>query len=81
MVGQFGDMICLHGVYVQPSNADNWLEYYIFLRPWGTRWEDVEAADTSEMVYSDMMPMHYYEWYLPLVEAGEAMPGNFDGLN
>ena len=81
MVGQFGDMICLHGVYVQPSNADNWLEYYIFLRPWGTRWEDVEAADTTDMIYSDMMPINYYDWYLPLIEAGEAMPDTFDGLN
>ncbi len=43
-------------------------DYSIFLRPWGVRWDDVEAAEP------DVLPYFYYDWYLPLIEAGEAMP-------
>ena len=28
-------------------------------------WDDVRSADTSEMLYEDMMPLHYEDWYLP----------------
>ena len=73
--GGFDELICIRGRYAQPTNADNWIEYYIFLRPWGTRWEDIEAGDTSGMIYpDDMMPLNYTDWYLPLIEAGEEMP-------
>lgn len=73
----FGDMIVLHGTYTNPSDTADWLEYYIFLRPWGVRWDDVASADTSEMLYTDMMPIHYDDWYLPLIEANEPMPDEF----
>ena len=32
------------------------------------------------MIYDDMMPRHYKDWYMPLVEAGKPMPADFDGL-
>lgn len=77
----FGDMIVLHGYYTSPNNSDNWFEYYIFLRPWGVRWEDVATADTTYMLYTDMMPVRYSDWYLPLIEANAPMPDDFDGLH
>lgn len=43
-------------------------EYYIFLRPWGLRWTDLELASQEDL------PYYYYDWYLPLIEAGEALP-------
>ena len=36
----------------------------IYLRPWGSRWPGSE----------DEKPYYYESWYLPLIEAGEAMP-------
>ena len=79
--GGFDELICIRGRYAQPTNADNWIEYYIFLRPWGTRWEDIESGDTSGMIYpDDMMPLNYTDWYLPLIEAGKPMPDGFEGL-
>ena len=79
--GGFDELICIRGRYSQPSDENNWIEYYIFLRPWGTRWEDIESGDTSGMIYpGDMMPINYTDWYLPLIEAGEPMPYAFEGL-
>ena len=43
------------------------LIYYV-LRPWGMLWDDVARADTGEMLYEDMMPSHYEDWYLPQLE-------------
>ncbi len=63
------------------ETADNWVDYYIFLRPWGMDWEDVRTGDMSAMPYENMLPRHYEDWYLPLIEAGEPMPGDFSGLN
>ena len=80
--GGFPDLLCIRGRYSQPSDDSNWIDYYIFLRPWGTRWEDIESGDTSGMLYpNDMMPLNYSSWYLPLIEAGKAMPDNFEGLD
>ena len=39
--------------------------YDIYLRPWGTYWDDVTEED---------LPYYYYDWYLPLIESGESMP-------
>ena len=80
MVSEFADMLCIDGKYVDPENPDNSLEYMIFLRPWGMRWDDVAAADTTNMICDDMTPIAYNNWYLPLIEAGEPMPDSFDGL-
>jgi hypothetical protein len=79
--GGFDDLICIQGRYEQPSNANNWIRYQIYLRPWGTRWEDIETGDISGMPYDDMMPFNYDSWYLPLIEAGKPMPESFEGLN
>ena len=78
----FEDMICIDGTYEDPSNEDNYYDYYVFLRPWGMYWEDVRNADTSECLYDEMMPAYYDDWYLPLINRGvTAMPDSYaDGL-
>ena len=80
MVSEFADMLCIDGKYIDPENAENSFEYMIFLRPWGMRWDDVAAADTTYMICDDMTPIEYTNWYLPLIEAGEPMPDSFEGL-
>ena len=75
---QFDGMIWINGRYTQPGNPENWINYHIYIRPWGTRWEDVKNADTSNMIYSDMMPLEYENWYLPKIEAGLDMPDSFE---
>ena len=47
------------------ENGDDQFTYDIFLRPWGTSWDDAKAED---------LPYYYHDWYLPLIEAGEPMP-------
>lgn len=42
----------------------------MYLRPWGTEWEDVRNGDTSGCIYGDMMPVRYDDWYAPLLEQG-----------
>ena len=44
------------------ENGDDSFHYQMFLRPWGTYWDDVDET---------ALPYLYYEWYLPLIEAGE----------
>lgn len=39
--------------------------YKVYLRPWGTVWDDLDES---------YYPENYYNWYLPLVEDGAAMP-------
>jgi len=80
MMSSFEEMLCISGRYVQPTDENSWIEYYIFLRPWGMKWDDVQNGDMSDMIYTDMMPVEYENWYLPLIEAGEPMPESFDGL-
>lgn len=77
-VSEFEDMICLMGTYVDPNNGDNTFDYIFVLRPWGMKWDDVEAADTRYSLYEDMMPGGYEGWYLPLLEAGlQKAPASF----
>ena len=70
IVSQFENTICIGGEYVDPDNADDWFDYYIILRPWGTEWEDIRNADTTNLPYDDMMPLSYDSWYLPLIRSG-----------
>lgn len=77
-ISQFGDMIEIEGRYEDPEDEDNHIDYYIFLRPWGTEWEDVRNGDTEPCIYDDMMPLYYDEWYIPLLDMGAAMPATFD---
>lgn len=75
--GEFADLICITGVYTDAGNSANKCTYCIFLRPWGAEWEDLRTADTSAMPYPDMLPLHYNDWYLPLIGKGEKMPDTF----
>ena len=58
----FDDVICIGGYY---ENGEDEFYYEIYLRPWGTYWDDVDASS---------LPDYYDSWYLPLIEAGESMP-------
>ena len=58
----YGDMIHIDGDY---ENGGDAFHYDIYLRPWGTYWVDVDEED---------LPNLYDSWYLPLIEAGAAMP-------
>ena len=69
---RFANSIIISGRYVDPENEGSWFDYNIFLRPWGTRWDDMDA---------DMIPYYYDSWYLPLIDADEAMPDLFEGLD
>ncbi|MBQ7473751.1 MAG: zinc ribbon domain-containing protein [Oscillospiraceae bacterium] len=81
MVSALESMLFISGHYIDPENTNNSLDYYIIMRPWGMRWEDAASADTSEMLFADLMPFQYKNWYLPLIEAGEPMPDEFGGLS
>lgn len=63
----YDDMICIDGDY---ENGDDEFHYEIYLRPWGTTWDDVD---------SDMQPASYSDWYLPLIESGKALPSCIGG--
>jgi len=76
-VSHFDHMVEIEGWYEDPENPDNGFYYCIYLRPWGVEWEDVREGDTSGCIYSDMMPLYYDDWYLPLLEKGEPMPDTF----
>ena len=58
----YPDMICIEGYY---ENGEDSFYYDIYLRPWGTYWDDMAEEDR---------PYYYDSWYLPLIEAGEPMP-------
>ncbi len=79
MFRNYEGFVVISGRYSE--SEEDWVDYYIFLRPWGMDWEDVRNGDMSEMIYTDMMPKHYDDWYLPLIRAGKPMPDDFDGLN
>lgn len=71
-VSQYDHMICIDGTYEDPEN-DGGFDYKICLRPWGMDWEDVAADD------AEMLPYYYASWYLPAIQAGEAMPDVIGG--
>ena len=58
----YPNMIHIGGYY---ENGDDAYTYDIYLRPWGTYWDDVTEED---------LPYYYSDWYLPLIEAGEPLP-------
>ena len=61
----YDELIKIDGWY---EDADGSFHYSIYLRPWGTLWDDVAADDPDDL------PYYYESWYLPLVEAGKSMP-------
>ena len=62
------DLIYINGFY---EDGEDEYTYDIYLRPWGLYWDDMEE---------DQLPESYYDWYLPMIEAGEFMPGSFNAV-
>ena len=58
----YEDLIRIDGWY---ESGDDEFYYEIYLRPWGTSWDDMEE---------DSRPALYSSWYVPLIEAGKSMP-------
>ncbi len=65
----FSDMVVAELAYSDDNGIFNSV---IYLRPWGQKWDDVREKTP------ELMPYHYDSWYLPLVEAGSQMPGEFE---
>lgn len=66
----YDNLICIDGWY---EDGDGSFHYAMYLRPWGTLWDDI-AADSP-----DNLPYYYESWYLPLIEAGKSMPDTLGG--
>lgn len=62
----YDNLIVIDGWY---EKGDDSYKYELYLRPWGYLWDDVDE---------DSLPYYYTSWYLPLIEAGEAMPDSID---
>lgn len=60
---EYDNMISISGTIWDEEGGS--YEYHVVLRPWGQTWDEVEE---------DLLPEHYTDWYLPLVEAGESAP-------
>lgn len=65
-VSDFDHIICINGHYDDPVNEGGF-DYYIYLRPWGMDWADLEAVDENNLPSS-------YEWYMAAIDAGQPMP-------
>lgn len=75
-VHTFDHMICISG-RAEDENG-GWVRFRLYLRPWGTDWEDVRTGDTSGCLYRNMLPPDYDSWYAPLLARGVAdMPDSF----
>lgn len=75
-VHMFDHMICISG-RAEDENG-GWVRFRLYLRPWGTDWEDVRTGDTSGCLYRNMLPPDYDSWYAPLLARGVAdMPDSF----
>ena len=74
----YENLICIEGSYKDPDDFFSGYDYKIYLRPWGMDWTDIEEDQP------DNLPAHYYDWYLPAIEAGSGMPdvigGDYGGL-
>ena len=58
----YDDTIWIDGDY---ENGDDEFHYDIYLRPWGSYWDDMEEQ---------ARPNLYADWYLPMIDAGKSMP-------
>ena len=47
------------------ESKDGEYHYDFYLRPWGTKWDDMEQSQR---------PASYDSWYLPMINANKAMP-------
>ncbi len=74
----YENLICIEGSYKDPEDFFSGYDYKIYLRPWGLDWADIETDQP------DNLPSHYYDWYLPAIQAGAKMPdvigGDYGGL-
>ena len=61
----YEDMLRITGRYEDEKGG---FDYEIILRPWGLDWEDVKTAEP------ELVPYYYEDWYLPLIDGGQAMP-------
>jgi len=73
-VSHFENMLEITGHYESPEKPEDSFDYYIYLRPWGTLWDDVKNGDTSGCLYRDMMPLYYDNYYLSLLTLGYESP-------
>lgn len=69
----YENLICIEGSYKDPEDFFSGYDYTIYLRPWGLDWADIEEEQP------DGLPGHYYDWYLPAIEAGNGMPDVIGG--
>lgn len=76
IVSRFDQMIYIRATAVDPDDSGSWIDYMIFLRPWGMSWEDVRSDSCEDMPYPEMMPRLYDEWYVPHMDG--TMPEYFD---
>lgn len=76
IVSRFDQMIYIRATAVDPDDSNSWIDYMIFLRPWGMSWEDVRSDSCEDMPYTEMMPRLYDDWYVPHMNG--AMPEYFD---
>ena len=58
----YENTIHIDGYY---ENGEAEYSYDIYLRPWGTNWDDVDKED---------LPSYYNNWYLPLIKEAKPMP-------
>lgn len=73
-VSHFENMLEITGHYASPENSEDSFDYYIYLRPWGTKWDDVRNGNTEGCLYKDMMPLYYDNWYISLLNLGHDKP-------
>lgn len=76
IVSRFDQMIYIRAKAVDPDGSGSWIDYMIFLRPWGMSWEDVRNDSCEDMPYTQMMPYYYDDWYVPHMNG--TMPEFFD---
>jgi len=73
-VSHFENMLEITGHYESPENPADSFDYYIYLRPWGTLWDDVRNGSTEGCLYKDMMPIYHDNWYISLLNLGYERP-------
>lgn len=73
-VSRFENMLEITGHYQSPEAPDDSFDYYIYLRPWGTLWDDVRNGNTEGCLYKDMMPLYHDNWYVSLLDLGYERP-------
>ena len=69
----YENLFCIRGQYVSMDEPGDAYTYEIVLRPWGESWVDVAGSEEDFF----LLPPSYYEWYLPLQNAGKKMPDSF----